>query len=83
MITTILFQHMKIMPKLSLDQETLAKPITCSNYMKNSDKRPIHIITRSPNQYPNYKTTIEIKLINKYKGLVVIIDGMLGARNGP
>ena len=40
--------------------------------------RPIHIITRSPNQYPNYKTSNEIKPINKYKGSVVIFDDMLG-----
>ena len=32
---------------------------------KIGDKRPIHIITRSPNQYPNYKTSNEIKPINK------------------
>ena len=41
----------------------------------------IHIITRSPNQYPNYKTSNEIKPINKYKGSVVVFDDMLGARN--
>ena len=29
---------------------------------KIGDKRPINIITRSPNQYPNYKTSTEIKL---------------------
>ena len=45
---------------------------------KTGNKRPIHIITRSPNQYPNYKTSIEIKPINKYKGLIVIFDDMLG-----
>ena len=48
---------------------------------KIGNKRPIHIITRSPNQYPNYKTTTEIKPINKYKGSVVIFDDMLGAQN--
>ena len=48
---------------------------------KIGDKRPIHIITRSPNQYPNYKTSNEIKSINKYKGSVVIFDDVLGARN--
>ena len=48
---------------------------------KIDNKRPIHIITRSPNQYPNYKTTNEIKPINKYKGWVVIFDDMLGAKN--
>ena len=45
------------------------------------NKRPIHIITRYPNQYPNYKTSTEIKPINKYKGSIVIFDDMLGARN--
>ena len=48
---------------------------------KTGDQRPIHIITRSPNQYPNYKTSNEIKPINKYKGSIVIFDDMLGARN--
>ena len=48
---------------------------------KIDNKRPIHIITRSPNQYPNYKRSIEIKPINKYKGSVVIFDDMLGAKN--
>ena len=48
---------------------------------KIDSKRPIHIITRSPNQYPNYKTSTEIKPINKYKGSIVIFDDMLGARN--
>ena len=48
---------------------------------KIGNKRPIHIITRSPNQYPNYKTNNEIKPINKYKGSVVIFDDMLGAKN--
>ena len=48
---------------------------------KIGNKRPIHIITRSPNQYPNYKTNSDIKPINKYKGSVVIFDDMLGAKN--
>ena len=48
---------------------------------KISGKRPIDIITRSPNQYPKYKTSNEIKPIHKYKGSVVIFDDMLGARN--
>ena len=47
---------------------------------KIGNKRPIHIITRSPNQNPNYKTSIEIKPTNKYKGSVVIFDDMLGAK---
>ena len=48
---------------------------------KIGNQRPIHIITRSPNQYPKYKTSNEIKPINKYKGSIVIFDDMLGARN--
>ena len=48
---------------------------------KTGNKRPIHITTRSPNQYPNYKTNTESKPINKYKGSVVIFDDMLGAKN--
>ena len=48
---------------------------------KIGNKRPIHIITRSPNQYPKYKTNNEIKPINKNKGSIVIFDYMLGARN--
>ena len=48
---------------------------------KIGNKRPIHIITRSPNQYPNHKTSNEIKPINKYKGSVVIFDDTLGAKN--
>ena len=48
---------------------------------KIGDKRSIIIITRSPNQYPNNKTSNEIKPTNKYKGSVVIFDDILGARN--
>ena len=48
---------------------------------KIGNKRPIHIITRSPNQYPNYKTSTDIKPKNKYKGSVVIFDDMLRAKN--
>ena len=48
---------------------------------KIGDKRPIHIIARSPNQYPNYKTSNEIKPINKYNGSIVIFDDMLGSKN--
>ena len=48
---------------------------------KIGEKRSINIITRSPNQYPNYKTSNEIKPINQYKGSVVIFDDILGARN--
>ena len=48
---------------------------------KICNKRPIHIITRSPNQYSYYKTSTEIKPIKKYKGSVVVFDDMLGAKN--
>ena len=48
---------------------------------KIGNQKPIHITTRSPNQYPNYKTSNEIKPINKYKGSVVVFDDMLGAKN--
>ena len=47
---------------------------------KIDNQRSIHIITRSPNKYPNYKTSNEIKPINKYKGSVIIFDDMLGAK---
>ena len=48
---------------------------------KIGNQRPIHIITRSPNQYPNFKTTNEIKPINKYIGSIIIFDDMLAAKN--
>ena len=48
---------------------------------KIGDKRPIHIITQSSNQYPNYETSTEIKPINKYKRSVVTFDDMLGSKN--
>ena len=48
---------------------------------KIDNQKPIHIITRSPNQYANYKTNNEIKPINKYEGSVVIFDDMLGTKN--
>ena len=48
---------------------------------KIGNKRPIYIITRSPNQNPSYKTSNEIKPKDKYKGSVVVFDDMLGDRN--
>ena len=48
---------------------------------KIGNRGPIHIITRSPNQYPSYITSTDIKPINKHKGSVVIFDDMLGAKN--
>ena len=49
---------------------------------KNGNKRPFHILARSPNQYPTYKKSNEIKPIDKYKGTVVSFDDVLQARNG-
>ena len=73
MSTTLMFQHLKTTPMLLLVQETRFIIITC--YMlkvleKIGNQRPIHIITRSPNQYPNYETSNEIKPIIKNKGSV-------------
>ena len=48
---------------------------------KRGNKKLIYIITRTPIQYPNYKTKNENKPINKYKSSVVLFDDMLGARN--
>ena len=48
---------------------------------KIGNQRPVHLITRSPNQYSNYKTTTDIKPITKYKGSLIIFDDMLGAKN--
>ena len=48
---------------------------------KIANQRPIPIIGRSPNQYPNYKTSNEYKPINKYKSSVVITDNILGVQN--
>ena len=45
------------------------------------NKRPIHIITRFPKHFPNFKLSYQIRPKNKYKGSVVIFDDMLGARN--
>ena len=65
---------------------TAAKNVSKTYYMPKmlediSNKRPIQIMTRSPNQFPNYKTSFEIELINEYKGSVVLFDDMLDARN--
>ena len=48
---------------------------------KIGKKRPIHIITRSPNQYPKYTTNNESKPIGKNKESVVIFDDIWGSRN--
>ena len=45
---------------------------------KVGNKRYIDKITRSPNQYPNCKTSIDVKLIDNYKGSVVIYDDIVG-----
>ena len=48
---------------------------------KAGNKRPIHIITQSPDQNANYKTNTDNKPKDKYKGSNVIFDNMLRARN--
>ena len=48
---------------------------------KVGNKRSIHILTGSPNQNLSYKTSNQIKPINKYRGSVIVFDDMLGARN--
>ena len=48
---------------------------------KMGNKRPIHIITRSPNQYPNSETNAKFESMEKYGGSVVIFDDTFGARN--
>ena len=48
---------------------------------RKSNKRPVHIISRSPNQYPNYKTSIDNKPTDKNKRSLVIFDNVLRARH--
>ena len=43
---------------------------------KKGNQRPNHKQTRSPNQYPNYKTSNEFKPMIKYKESVVTFDDM-------
>ena len=82
MITTLMFQHMKITPTLFLVEKNVGKIYYMLKMLeKIGNQRPIHITTRSPNQYSIYKTSNEIKPRKKYKGSVVIFDDMLGARN--
>ena len=80
--TTLMKQHMKITETLLLDKVTAIKTNSMLKiFFKKLYKRPIHIITRSPNQYSNYKTSIEIKPIDVYRRSVMIYDDMFGARN--
>ena len=48
---------------------------------KIRNKRAVHILNQSKNQYPIYTTTSEFKPTKKNKGSVVTLDDMLGARN--
>ena len=87
-IDNVINPNNKIVSKFENHRQVIIGPSNVGKtyYMLNvleriGNKRPIHIITRSPNQYPNYKTSNEIKPINKYKGSVVIFDDMLGAKN--
>ena len=73
---------MKIMPVFLMAQQNVGKSFYILKIQeKTGEKRPIYKLTRSPNQNPNYKTSKEIKRINKYKRSVVIFDDMLGTRN--
>ena len=47
---------------------------------KVGNKIPIHMITPTPNQSPNYETSNEIKTIDKCKVSVFAFDDKLGAR---
>ena len=60
-----MFQNTKTIPVLLCTKLNTNLAKTSQKTRKIGDKRPIHIITRSPNQYPNYKTSNEIKPINK------------------
>ena len=42
-------------------------------FEKIGNKRPIHIIIRSPNQYPNYKTSNEIEPIKNTKDRLLFL----------
>ena len=54
-------------------------------YVKSTGKKAIKdffsLITWSPNHYPSYKTSKEIKSLQEYKESVVIVDDMLGPQN--
>ena len=69
---------MKITPMLLLGHKRPKELVHAQNARKKGNQRPRHIITRSPNQYPNYKTSTDIKPIYKDKGSIVIFDDMLG-----
>ena len=68
--------------KVNIDPRNVGKTYYMLKVLeKTGNKKPINIITRSPNQYPNYKTSTEIIPINKYRGPVVTFDDLLGAKN--
>ena len=69
-------------PNVVIGPRNVSKTYYILKILENiGNTRPIHIITRSSNQYPNYKSSNKIKPIDKYKGSVVIFDDMLGDRN--
>ena len=82
MTTTLVFQQIKNHSHKVFGPRNVGK----TYYMlkipeKIGKKTPILMVTRSPSQYPKYKSSIEIKPIDKYTGSVVIFDDILGARN--
>ena len=45
---------------------------------KFGNKGPIHAVPRSLYQYSNFKTIIDIKPINKYRGFVILFGDIMG-----
>ena len=80
--TTLVFQHLKTIVMLLLVQAMSKISYMLELVEKTGNKRPIPIITRSLNQYPNYKASLDIKPMEKIKGSgsVVNFDDMLGAQ---
>ena len=82
MTTSPMFQHMKTIAMFLSTLSNVGKTYYMLEILeKIGNKRPIHIITRSPHQYRDYKTSNEIRPVNEYKGSVVIFDDMLGTQN--
>ena len=73
MITALVSQHMKTTATLLLVQAMLVKICYMLKILEKIDnKKPFHIITRSSNQYVNYKTGTKIKPIDKTKDQLLI-----------
>ena len=80
--TTPKFQHIENHRHVIVGASNVGKIYYMLKILKKiGHKGSIHIITRSPNQNPNNKPSIDIKPIDKYEGSVVIFDDMLGGKN--